>query len=211
MRFRVEGADRETAENTVFEIDCVTAQEARAQANAAGYLVCKVVPIAVAESPPIESQQVNCTGPCTDSFQAESHPQLVRLPSDRRRRIDDLLRSGDIYHASLEYAEATGVGYELAAQEIRAIAASYPQAAALAKELGQRRRPGRSSRAMICPHCHVKGTVRIRNTRRNMGVHGGKLSAALLTGGASILVTGLSRKENAVKARCIRCGEQWFL
>lgn len=50
MRFKIHGADRETGEESVFELDCPTVQDARANANAAGFLVNKIEPLAV--SPP---------------------------------------------------------------------------------------------------------------------------------------------------------------
>lgn len=44
MKFRVRGADRESGEERELFMDCATAQEARAKANAAGYLVSEVAP-----------------------------------------------------------------------------------------------------------------------------------------------------------------------
>jgi hypothetical protein len=50
--------------------------------------------------------------------------------------------------------------------------------------------------AMICPHCGVRGNVRTKFVDRKKGVSGGKATAAVLTGGVSMLATGLSRKES---------------
>ena len=50
MRFRIHGADRETGDETTFEVECRTASVARAKGNAAGYLVAKVEPIGEAAS-----------------------------------------------------------------------------------------------------------------------------------------------------------------
>lgn len=44
-KFRVHGTDKETGEECVFELQCVNAQEARAKANAAGYVVRKIEPL----------------------------------------------------------------------------------------------------------------------------------------------------------------------
>ncbi len=62
---------------------------------------------------------------------------------------------------------------------------------------------------MICPHCQTKGTVTTRKVRRKAGVSGGKATAALLTGGISLLGTGLSRKETVTEAHCSKCEAVW--
>jgi len=63
--------------------------------------------------------------------------------------------------------------------------------------------------AMICPHCQTKGAVRTRAVTQKKGVSGGKATAAVLTGGISMLGTGLSRKENLTEAHCDNCGSTW--
>jgi len=45
---------------------------------------------------------------------------------------------------------------------------------------------------MICPHCQTKGSVRTKPVTKKTGISGGKATAALLTGGVSMLATGLS-------------------
>ena len=62
---------------------------------------------------------------------------------------------------------------------------------------------------MVCPHCHKKGSVRTKNVKQKKGISGGKATAAVLTGGVSILATGLSRKEAATEATCDKCGSTW--
>ena len=62
---------------------------------------------------------------------------------------------------------------------------------------------------MICPHCQVRGQVRTRSVRLKRGISGGKATAALLTGGISILATGLAKKEDATEAECHNCGAIW--
>jgi hypothetical protein len=62
---------------------------------------------------------------------------------------------------------------------------------------------------MICPHCQTKGEVRTKSVVESKGIHGGKATAALLTGGASVLVTGLSRKVTGTQARCDTCDCSW--
>jgi hypothetical protein len=63
--------------------------------------------------------------------------------------------------------------------------------------------------ALICPHCQTKGQVRTKLVKHKMGISGGKATAAVLTGGFSVLATGLSRKEEFTEACCGNCGSKW--
>jgi transcription elongation factor Elf1 len=63
---------------------------------------------------------------------------------------------------------------------------------------------------MICPHCQTKGSVRTNEIERKVGVSGGKATGAILTGGISLLLTGLSRKESVTQAHCGNCGATWI-
>ncbi|MGO8683097.1 MAG: hypothetical protein ACLQUT_00730 [Thermoleophilia bacterium] len=65
--------------------------------------------------------------------------------------------------------------------------------------------------AMICPHCQTKGSVTTKSVRSKKGISGGKATGALLTGGLSILATGLSRKESSTEAHCSVCGATWYI
>jgi hypothetical protein len=62
---------------------------------------------------------------------------------------------------------------------------------------------------IVCPHCATAGQVTVRLAVRKKGVSGGKATGALLTGGASMLLTGLSRKEPARELHCGNCGMTW--
>ncbi len=62
---------------------------------------------------------------------------------------------------------------------------------------------------MICPHCQTKGQVFTKSVKRKKGVSGGKAVGAILTGGLSILATGLSRKEGLTQAHCKNCQATW--
>jgi hypothetical protein len=62
---------------------------------------------------------------------------------------------------------------------------------------------------IICPHCQQKGTVRTKAVQQKKGISGGKATAALLTGGVSMLATGLSRKESITEANCDKCNSKW--
>lgn len=63
---------------------------------------------------------------------------------------------------------------------------------------------------MICPHCQEKGTVKTEKVTQKKGISGGKATGALLTGGISLLATGLSRKEDVTKAHCVNCSSTWY-
>ena len=68
---------------------------------------------------------------------------------------------------------------------------------------------GPVNQAMICPHCQSKGTVRTKRVSQKKGISGAKATGALLTGGFSLLATGLSRHEGATEAYCTHCKNQW--
>jgi hypothetical protein len=68
---------------------------------------------------------------------------------------------------------------------------------------------GRLNQAMICPHCQTRGSVYTNAVTQKKGVSGGKATAALLTGGVSLLATGLSRKEHLTQAECANCKNTW--
>jgi len=62
---------------------------------------------------------------------------------------------------------------------------------------------------MVCPHCQTKGNVSTQRAKKKQGVSGGKATGALLTGGVSLLATGLSRKQKVTEAKCATCGSKW--
>lgn len=62
---------------------------------------------------------------------------------------------------------------------------------------------------IMCPHCGERGGVTGVQVKRKKGVSGGKATGALLTGGVSMLATGLSRKEGAMAMSCRNCGMKW--
>lgn len=69
---------------------------------------------------------------------------------------------------------------------------------------------GPVNRQMICPHCQERGKVHTKKVTQRKGVSGGKATGAILTGGVSLLATGLSRKENATEAFCRNCSSTWY-
>lgn len=76
--------------------------------------------------------------------------------------------------------------------------------------LAAQKRTTREQSSMVCPHCQTRGTVRTKPVTQKKGVSGGKATAAVLTGGVSLLATGLSRKEQNTEAHCSRCGAKWY-
>ena len=64
---------------------------------------------------------------------------------------------------------------------------------------------------VTCPHCGATGKVATRPVKAKKGISGGKATGALLTGGFSLLATGLSRKETVTQAHCGNCQVTWTL
>ena len=79
----------------------------------------------------------------------------------------------------------------------------------IAKMRHQNETWGPQNPALVCPHCQTKGRVRVKPVQRKKGVSGAKATGALLTGGVSMLATGLSRKEGSTQAHCERCNSTW--
>ncbi len=63
--------------------------------------------------------------------------------------------------------------------------------------------------AVVCPHCAARGRVHIKRVERKHGISGGKATAAVLTGGVSLLATGLSRKQRVNQGFCEACRVRW--
>ena len=68
---------------------------------------------------------------------------------------------------------------------------------------------GPRSSEMVCPHCQTKGKIHTKAVTSKKGVSGAKATGAILTGGVSLLATGLSRKENQTRAFCANCSSTW--
>ncbi len=101
--------------------------------------------------------------------------------------------------------------------ERRKVAAMSPEEKANYTEEKARRSREASARfihgplnhQIICPHCQWTGTVRTKPIKKKAGISGGKATAAILTGGVSMLATGLSRKEAVTQAYCDNCKSTW--
>jgi len=79
------------------------------------------------------------------------------------------------------------------------------------ERVGKREGQAQLNPALICPHCQSKGTVHTRRIMQKAGVSGGKATAAVLTGGLSLVVAGLSRKEDRTQCACEHCGMTWIV
>lgn len=60
-----------------------------------------------------------------------------------------------------------------------------------------------------CPRCQVIGSVTVRLARRGNGVGGVRASTGSISGGASMLVAGLSGRHAVRHHTCSSCGMQW--
>lgn len=68
---------------------------------------------------------------------------------------------------------------------------------------------GKLNDKLVCPHCQQKGHVRTKGITKSKGISGGKATAALLTGGISLVATGLSQIEKHTQANCSNCNSTW--
>jgi hypothetical protein len=64
--------------------------------------------------------------------------------------------------------------------------------------------------SIICPQCHKKGVVHTNPFDKKNGISGAKATGAILTGGISLLFTGLSRTDNVTQAHCNNCNTDWM-
>jgi hypothetical protein len=62
---------------------------------------------------------------------------------------------------------------------------------------------------IVCPHCHGSGCVTTRKVLEKAGIDGGKTTAALLTGGVTLLAMGLSAQRERTEATCSHCHSVW--
>lgn len=64
---------------------------------------------------------------------------------------------------------------------------------------------------IVCPFCQTAGHVVSRTAKVKRGISGGKATGALLTGGLSLLATGLSRKQTVTEAICKNCDSHFSM
>ena len=68
---------------------------------------------------------------------------------------------------------------------------------------------GPINRQLVCPHCQTRGEVHTKAVKMKKGVSGAKATGAILSGGVSLLATGLSRKDELTEAFCSNCSSKW--
>lgn len=64
---------------------------------------------------------------------------------------------------------------------------------------------------MVCPYCQTKGYIETRRTIKKKGISGSKATAGFITGGLSLFVTGLSKKEQVTEVKCTHCNTEWTI
>lgn len=62
---------------------------------------------------------------------------------------------------------------------------------------------------VTCRFCGTKGNITVTSGQVKTGISGGKATAGILTGGASLLAVGLSRKVSQTQATCNTCKSSW--
>lgn len=67
------------------------------------------------------------------------------------------------------------------------------------------------SPTLVCPHCQTRGQVTAYPVTTKDGISGAKATGAILTGGVSMLGTGLSRKSAKTRMVCGNCGTEWLV
>jgi DNA-directed RNA polymerase subunit RPC12/RpoP len=67
----------------------------------------------------------------------------------------------------------------------------------------------KQDRKIRCPQCRKRKHVTTAQVMKKKGVSGGKATGAILTGGLSLFLTGLSREEEMTRAECSNCGSVW--
>ena len=76
--------------------------------------------------------------------------------------------------------------------------------------LPKRKQGYMSKPAIVCVHCQSAGHIQVKQAKVKDGVSGGKLTAALLTGGITMLATGLSQTKNRTTMFCGKCSMEWL-
>ena len=66
----------------------------------------------------------------------------------------------------------------------------------------------RGQKAIVCPFCKTRGSVRISKKQDTSGV---KMAGAALTFGVSAMVTGLNKHQTRIQGTCNVCRQKWDL
>jgi hypothetical protein len=92
-------------------------------------------------------------------------------------------------------------------RKLRALERAYGSDNGITPEL--RFRHGELREQLVCPHCQVQGRVLTKPVTKKAGIDGAKATGAVLTGGVSVVLTGLSRMETVTEAHCANCSSTW--
>jgi len=68
---------------------------------------------------------------------------------------------------------------------------------------------GEVNRNLACPYCQTKGMILVKPMKIKSGISGAKAGGGLMTGGISLLITGISSKKSANQAHCKKCSTTW--
>lgn len=216
MKFKIQGADKATGAERTFVMDCSSPEEAIERASVEGFLVSDVRRLEQGESvthpsglrqldyhslsTPRSTKRGNVLATAAVGIIFAGVPIAVgvaviyycsHLPCVGFLGV--ILGGGLILFGILMGAEFAGINVDL----------GHPPAS-------RRKARPRLNPAMICPHCQSKGTVSTERVKMKKGISGSKATAAVFTGGISMIATGLSRKEELTKAHCSGCGSTWY-
>lgn len=68
----------------------------------------------------------------------------------------------------------------------------------------------RQQEQIVCQHCQIRGQVTARQVKRAKRISGTRLVGGMLTGGGSLLATGVTKKHPWVtEMHCRNCGMRW--
>ena len=207
MKFKVQVADKVTGAERSLIIDSLSREGASNRANTEGFLVSSVEPMLPADAMPQPSIPLDCESLERNRGSVEPGSLayighfmigvlLVALPIG-------LIVTGQVFGLW-----GVIVGVVLIVIGLRAMGRFLGVTLADLSPDAPEQHQNLSS-TMICPHCQAKGTVTTERVEMKKGVSGAKATAAVLTGGFSILATGLSRKEELTRAHCTNCANTW--
>lgn len=214
MKFKLNVANRDTGEVAVLILDGSSAEDVTNQANVRGFLVSEVQQV-------VGSDETQSTVPPLD-YHSSKTPKGASSTNKKSQDmmfflgLSILLIVGGfalaIYCAQIPCVGILGVlaGIFLVILGACFLLSANDISLGVSPALQRKTPVSRYNSAMICPHCQSKGTVKTEQVKQKKGVSGSKATAAVLTGGFSILATGLSRKETMTKAYCAKCSNIWY-
>jgi len=212
MKFKVQAADKATGAECTFVVDCSSPEEAADRANIEGFLVSEVQPMKDGEAlaRPVASQPLDYRTPSTTPSTSNASNVAAGILGGIIFVGLPVVGGGVLiyYCSQIPCIGFLGVGVGIGLIVAGLMFAGLFAGVVKPEDLPQKPKP-RTNTAMICPHCQSKGTVTTERVKMKKGVSGTKATAAVLTGGVSILATGLSRKEELTKAHCTSCGNTW--